>query len=205
MLKLYKSTKYQNDCRLSSPAFMTFSRFFSPLRVIEQWLQKRASFVGSRLGNWRSRTMGSRPSISIRKRRTSSKIFFSKERRRPVSFFPSFLAFLSPSSDGFLGWYHSYTISYFVARKKLEIFFLPNQPWPLSSASLILTLISNTYLIDVKHMIDLIFVRLLRKRRRKSTMFEKAPKMSHSNFQSRHFSSIFVFLTLTCVLYSVTF
>ena len=158
--------------RLSPLLSWPFSRFFSSLRVIEQWLQKRASFVGSRLGNWRSRTMGSRPSISIRKRRTSSKIFFSKERRRPVSFFPSFLAFLSPSSDGFLGWYHSYTISYFVARKKLEIFFLPNQPWPLSSASLILTLISNTYLIDVKHMIDLIFVRLLRKRRRKSTMFE---------------------------------
>ena len=123
--------------RLSPLLSWPFSRFFSSLRVIEQWLQKRASFVGSRLGNWRSRTMGSRPSISIRKRRTSSKIFFSKERRRPVSFFPSFLAFLSPSSDGFLGWYHSYTISYFVARKKLEIFFLPNQPWPFSSVLLL--------------------------------------------------------------------
>ena len=169
--------------RLSPLLSWPFSRFFSSLRVIEQWLQKRASFVGSRLGNWRSRTMGSRPSISIRKRRTSSKIFFfSKERRRPVSFFPSFLAFLSPSSDGFLGWYHSYTISYFVARKKLEIFFLPNQPWPLSSASLILTLISNTYLIDVKHMIDLIFIRLLRKRRRRTRCLKKHLKCFISIF-----------------------
>ena len=133
MLKLYKSTKYQNDCRLSSPAFMTFSRFFSSLRVIEQWLQKKSFFYGSRLGNWRSRTMGSRPSISIRKRRTSkaARRSFSTKERRPVFFSLHSWPF-SPLLMAF-----SADITVTLRKKNLEFFFLPNQPWPFSSVLLL--------------------------------------------------------------------